>query len=204
MMSHSSFLKRRELSGGFFKRMLDKLGLHAPGGIRKSKLMLTGAHLYECCVEPVDHILFFRECDLPDTYNSWFVITELHVWMCMVRLMREGKEGKTVRNSLVELLWLDVDKRSRRIMTHIDRSAHIQSLHEHFQASLFGYDEGIMSNDKELAGAIWRHFYNMHQDDATKINLLVKFIRKNVHHLHLIDSHTLLTVGKVDWLPLVD
>lgn len=30
-----------------------------------------------------------RTCQLPDTFQSWFLITHLHVWMCLVRLKQE-------------------------------------------------------------------------------------------------------------------
>jgi len=33
----------------------------------------------------------------------------------MVRLAREGKEGTFVRNKLMQFMWLDVDKRTRKL-----------------------------------------------------------------------------------------
>ena len=33
----------------------------------------------------------------------------------MVRLVREGKEGVFVRNKLMQFMWLDVDKRTRKL-----------------------------------------------------------------------------------------
>ena len=35
------------------------------------------------------HPNFFRVCDLPDTFQSWFLVTQLHVWMSLVRLKQE-------------------------------------------------------------------------------------------------------------------
>lgn len=29
---------------------------------------------------------FYRRCGLPDTMQSWFLVTQLHLWMCLVRL----------------------------------------------------------------------------------------------------------------------
>lgn len=52
---------------------------------------------------------------MPDTFFSWFLVTELHVWMLMVRYMAEGKDGKTVRNNLVEAMWNDVDNRINKL-----------------------------------------------------------------------------------------
>lgn len=52
---------------------------------------------------------------MPDTFHSWFVIRNLHVWMLMARLMQEGDDGRLVRNALVEAMWDDVDFRSKNL-----------------------------------------------------------------------------------------
>ena len=70
---------------------------------------------------------------MPDTFYSWFLVTELHVWLLGVihnrsfqiraffltifflqsRLMGEGDEGRIVRNAMVEALWIDCDNRAK-------------------------------------------------------------------------------------------
>ncbi|KAH9635676.1 hypothetical protein HF086_003400 [Spodoptera exigua] len=45
--------------------------------------------LYECIPENVSYAEWFESLELPDTFASWFIITELHVWMLMVRYMAE-------------------------------------------------------------------------------------------------------------------
>lgn len=64
---------------------------------------------------------WFEKLDLPDTFVSWFTITELHVWILMVRYMAEDisiatndkkqyvkGDGHFVRNCIIEALWADV------------------------------------------------------------------------------------------------
>ncbi|XP_014678600.1 PREDICTED: ubiquinol-cytochrome-c reductase complex assembly factor 1-like [Priapulus caudatus] len=203
MSNYGSHSLGSELNTGFFTKVLDKLGYQIGMKYGKSRLRIAGSKMYELCVTPIDHLYFFKACGLPDTYNSWFVITELHVWMCMVRLMREDREGRFTRNILVQMMWDDVDKRCKQLGNlGSDRTMYIQELHEHFQASLFGYDEGILGNDMVLAAAIWRHFYAMKLDDPIKLNLLVGYIRRNVHNLDNVQSEKLLRKGDVAWLPL--
>lgn len=61
-------------------------------------------------------ILFiYSELALPDTFNSWFLITELHLWMMFIRLMKEGAEGSMIRNFIMEALWNDVEYRSKKL-----------------------------------------------------------------------------------------
>ena len=56
---------------------------------------------------------------MPNTFNSWFLVTELHVWLLLTRLMAEGSEtgekGRFMRNSIVEAMWNDVNSRAKKI-----------------------------------------------------------------------------------------
>lgn len=53
--------------------------------------------------------------NLPDTFNSWFLITELHVWMMMVKAMEMGEDGQQVRNFIVEAMWQDVSTKGKKL-----------------------------------------------------------------------------------------
>merc|ERR1712026_24657 len=77
------------------------------------------------------------------------------------RLMGEGDEGRLVRNSMVEALWMDCENRAKAIgdMSLSARSKQIGGVAEEFQASLFIYDEGLLGNDMQLANALWRRFF---------------------------------------------
>lgn len=62
---------------------------------------------------------FFDTLALPDTFYSWFVITELHIWMLSVRLMAVGEDGRIVRNGMMEALWNDVPTRVKYLGVRI-------------------------------------------------------------------------------------
>jgi len=53
----------------------------------------------------------FVDFNLADTFFSWFLVTELHVWMIMVRYMADEKDGKLVRNHVVAAMWDDTKAR---------------------------------------------------------------------------------------------
>ena len=38
-------------------------------------------------------------------------MAHLHVWLCMVRMKREGKDGETIIRELVANFWEDVEQR---------------------------------------------------------------------------------------------
>ena len=42
--------------------------------------------LYMTCAEVAMHPQLYRVCQLPDTFQSWFLLTQLHLYMMMVSL----------------------------------------------------------------------------------------------------------------------
>ena len=55
----------------------------------------------------------------------------------------------------------------------------IELLHQ-FQAAVIGYDEGLLSDDKVLAGAVWRTLLQQQCSDLENLERLVHYIRKQV------------------------
>ena len=51
-------------------------------------------------------------CGLPDNFSTWFAITQLHVWMMMVRL-RPEQHGRIYTQELVNRFFEDVEDRVR-------------------------------------------------------------------------------------------
>lgn len=201
----------------FAKRMLNKL---LPSD-SKYRLRTTGFFLLSNCTQKVDVKNFFDTFGMPDTFYSWFLVTELHVWMLAVRLMEEGKEGRSVRNYMVEALWQDCDARAKLVgdMAATTRSKEICDIGEEFQAALFIYDEGLVGDDKDLANALWRRFFlsQLEEDllllgddvkdedflpDPEKIEKLVSYVRRTIKMLEDADTHLLFEKHCVDWLPL--
>lgn len=53
-------------------------------------------------------------------------------------------------------------------------------LSDQLRAALIGYDEGWLSNDMVLASMVWRRIFNKECNDPEKIEIVVKYIRKQV------------------------
>jgi cytochrome b pre-mRNA-processing protein 3 len=68
--------------------------------------------------------------------------------------MAEGDEGRLVRNSMLQAMWEDVDVRSKKLEGALSsaRKHQIGELNEMFQANMIGYDEGLLTDDRVLAG----------------------------------------------------
>ena len=56
---------------------------------------------------------FHELCRLPDTFQSWFLVTQLHLWMCLVRFKADGSDGVVMYKQLVTLFWNDVEYRMK-------------------------------------------------------------------------------------------
>ncbi|KAL8619274.1 hypothetical protein ACOMHN_056918 [Nucella lapillus] len=192
--------------GGLWGKIKFDLGFITGLQYPKAVLNLSGFRLYICCTELVDHQQFFKELTMPDTFNSWFLVTDLHVWLSMVRLAHLGKDGRLLRNCLVKALWEDVEARSKQLGEAASLTARkegVRQLADLFHASLFAYDEGLLGNDQVLAGAVWRIFFGMDQDvDPAHIELVVSYIRKQVAHIDQQEEAAILSRGVMTFLPL--
>lgn len=60
------------------------------------------------------------------------------------------------------------------------RNAQVLELSEQLKGALIGYDEGWLTNDMVLASMVWRRIFNKKCDDPEQIELVVKYIRKQV------------------------
>uniref|UniRef100_A0A8D2CWH9 Ubiquinol-cytochrome c reductase complex assembly factor 1 n=1 Tax=Sciurus vulgaris TaxID=55149 RepID=A0A8D2CWH9_SCIVU len=144
-------------------------------------------------------------CQMPDTFNSWFLITLLHVWMCLVRMKQEGRSGKYMCRIIVHFMWEDVEQRGRvmGVNSYVLKKNMIL-MTNNFYAAILGYDEGILSDDHGLAAALWRTFFNQKCEDPRQLELLVEYVRKQMQYLDSMNGEDLLLTGEVNWRPLVE
>jgi len=184
-------------------------------GVPMAKLKASGYILVTHCTQGIDVVGFFETFDMPDTFYSWFLVAELHIWLLGARLMSEGDYGRAVRNSMVEALWQDCDTRAKAIgdMAMSVRTKNIAAIAEEFQAALFIYDEGLLGNDMQLANALWRRFFLSMKEfednsaplpDPEKILLLVNYVRRVAHYLDKTDATDIIVKAQISWPPLVE
>lgn len=184
----------------------------------RTRLKLTGYFLYECVPDSVSYEEWFEHLELPDTFASWFIITELHVWLLLVRYMAEdvtsttsekknyvNGNGHFVRNCIIEALWADVANRIKFLEGANPAIARKQvtELSEQFQASLVAYDEGLYE-DKILAAAVWRRFYSLSEEvKAEHVVKIIHFIRHQLFELDKIPSEKLRWKPEINWLSIL-
>ncbi|NXX96990.1 UQCC1 factor, partial [Centropus bengalensis] len=190
---------------GMFTRIIEALGFTGPLKYSRWKIKVAALRMYTCCVEKTDYEEFFTRCQMPDTLNSWFLVAQLHVWMCLVRMKQEGRTGKYMCRYIVHCMWEDVEQRGKVMgINSVVLKEDMRSMVENFYAALFGYDEGILSDDHVLAAALWRNLFNRNCEDPRHLELVVEYVRKQVQHLDALSGEDLLLTGEVNWRPLVE
>ncbi|XP_051271354.1 ubiquinol-cytochrome-c reductase complex assembly factor 1 isoform X2 [Dicentrarchus labrax] len=190
---------------GAFTKLIEAMGFTGPLKYNKWKIKIAALRMYTCCVERINYDDFFEKCALPDTLNSWFLVAQLHVWMCLVRMRQEGRAGKYMCRYIVHSMWEDVEQRSKILgvdATH--RKEATKAMTETFYAAIFGYDEGILSDDCVLAAALWRNLFNRECEDPRQLEMMVEYVRKQMQYIDALDGEDLLLTGEVKWRPLVE
>uniref|UniRef100_A0A8C8SFQ5 Ubiquinol-cytochrome c reductase complex assembly factor 1 n=1 Tax=Pelusios castaneus TaxID=367368 RepID=A0A8C8SFQ5_9SAUR len=205
LLTAKDSLQPAEEKVGPFTKIIEAMGFTGPLKYNKWKIKIAALRMYTCCVERTDYEEFFHRCQLPDTLNSWFLVAQLHVWMCLVRMKQEGRAGKYMCRYIVHSMWEDVEQRGK--VMGIDSYTLKESMRhmtENFYGAIFGYDEGILSDDHVLAAALWRNIFNRHCEDPQPLELLVEYVRKQMQYLDAISGEDLLLTGEVTWRPLVE
>ncbi|XP_075906297.1 ubiquinol-cytochrome c reductase complex assembly factor 1 isoform X2 [Nelusetta ayraudi] len=197
--------EEEEEVGGALTKVMEALGFTGPLKYSKWKIKIAGLRMYTCCVERINYEDFLDKCSLPDTLNSWFLVVQLHVWMCLVRMRQEGRAGKFMCRYIVYSMWEDVEQRSMILgVDAIHRKEAMKLMTEMFYAALFGYDEGLLSDDCVLAAALWRNLFNRECDDPQQLEMLVEYVRKQVQFIDSLNGEDLLLTGEVRWRPLLE
>ena len=74
---------------------------------------------------------------MDDTFISWFLITELHIWMLCNRVMAiNSHDGTELRDVVIMSLWSDCDTRMKKIgglASGKGRKAQLSSFNAQFQ-----------------------------------------------------------------------
>lgn len=204
--------KDREYEGALSKDTVSYNIGYYMGDYRKhfNRYMLRGMiikDLYSACVHGIQYEDLSDACEMPDTFQSWFTITILHVWMAMVRLKSEGKHGDKLINCIVDLMWKDVEERMKLLggVTSSERKESIRAFAEQFNGCVLAFDEGLLGDDRVLAAALWRNLFRCGKHaNLESIGLLVEYVRKQIRCLERQDSDHILMTGKIKWLPFIN
>ncbi|ORZ10487.1 ubiquinol-cytochrome C chaperone-domain-containing protein [Absidia repens] len=177
--------------------MAKMLGYYSTG----STAIRASHKLYNVCAQQMElnKDFYVNECNLPDTFQSWFAVTQLHVWMLMVHL-RVHDQGKLYIQEVVNRLFEDSEARIREHGISQQRmiDSYIKDLVAQFHGGVVAYDEGMCKDDPVLAAALWRNLFAPTSNSATDLAYVVQFIRQELKALEAFDGDK-LTDGVIEF-----
>jgi cytochrome b pre-mRNA-processing protein 3 len=192
------------VNASYFQKFKEALGLQGNLRYPQPILVATSLRLYLCIQYQVDYDKFFKKFDMPDVMYSFCLVTFLHVWLVSVALMEFGYSGLFVRRLLTQNMWKDIEMREKKLKRPMNKKNKIytyEHLNDIFRAFMFGFDEGLLSDDYVLAGAIWRHILEQRDiKDYSALGEMCDYIRKNVSHLEKISEEDVLRHGLVTFV----
>lgn len=174
------------------------------GETGSAALIKTSIFHYQACTDKLGVESFFATFKLPDTLYSFYLVVQMHVWMCQARSMQESDRriGKKLRNEIVARMWTDFEDRITQLDVHSPKikSQIMEDLLFHHQGAMMSYDSGLI-DDKTLANALWRTLFSKDHVDPRLIELAVRYVRTQLAHIRSIDSRHWCTNGRFDWAP---
>ncbi|XP_026274507.1 ubiquinol-cytochrome-c reductase complex assembly factor 1 [Frankliniella occidentalis] len=155
-------------------------------------------------VEAVNWKDYFKIFQMEDTFHSWFLVIELHMWMLNVRIAREKKEGDMIKKYSMEHMWDAAQARAKKLESYAPSAMQdgFEALHEELIAAFLLYDHGLLTSDVELAGALYFRFLQEKCDDPEKLEILVKHVRNQIHLLDDSSKEEIVDRANVKWLPI--
>uniref|UniRef100_A0A336N0M6 CSON008085 protein n=1 Tax=Culicoides sonorensis TaxID=179676 RepID=A0A336N0M6_CULSO len=184
-----------------FLSFFDRFKIANSKSTSKVKLGVAGVRIYEQIADKIDYPTFFIKFKLPNTYNSWFLVTELHVWMALSRCMAMDEAGRTLRSSIVETMWQDASTRAKQLGADNPSAMRkqLQVLSQQFQAALITYDDGLMHDDKSLATSLWVRLFDRKCENYEDLTTLVEYVRRQIQILDDMKEEELLNKPVIGW-----
>lgn len=125
---------------------------------------------------------------LPPTFQTWFQITQLHLWMLMVRMRALPKDvGHHYQQQMTNHFFNDAEARLRVVYQIRDGrivQTYMKDLLLQWRGSVAAYDQALISEDSVMAAALWRNIYGAQRDaDLVCLDKMVEHTRLNLQLL---------------------
>ncbi|KAM0787582.1 hypothetical protein ACM66B_003652 [Microbotryomycetes sp. NB124-2] len=130
-----------------------------------SSAIRTTSDYYDRCAErgELESPFFYEECSLPPSFQTWFSITTLHVWLLQVRLRSlPAPLGRAYIQELVNHYFIDIELRIKgpyNVTQSRLIKGYMNDMLEQYHGSCAAYDEGLVGGDAALAAAVWRNLF---------------------------------------------
>lgn len=129
---------------------------------------------------------YYDTLGLPQTYQQWFQIDALHIWMLYVRLrVLPRKYCREYQKKMINAIFEEIGFQLRQdVKVPSDRAinSYMKQFNDQLRGAIFAYDEGFYTSDTSLAGALWRNLFNSSPEvDMAKLEQMVHYIRTQLY-----------------------
>ncbi|CAG9533668.1 unnamed protein product [Cercopithifilaria johnstoni] len=165
----------------------------------------SAAQLYFDCANRFPYLKLCTALCLPDYLSTWYKLTLMHTWMLLVRLQSvlEAAAFTRIRNSVIEIMFGDIDNRLRVVSEELDEMLYHKKDKRRmaglYLQTFFEYDEGFLSDDTALAGALWRNLYMQRSIDPIHLNRAAYYVRGTMAYLDSLSLEEILLQGIKNW-----
>ena len=194
--ARSTLSSRNDNSGNMTESSaLRDMMMAEPRDMTRKQLQISAKNVYLTLDRLSDPVLeFFYDpeyCNMPFTFQSWFSITQLHVWICQSRCRARNDDipediGKQMIQYMLDFMSSDTELKLWSLGASNPVAADKlmrQLISSHFGCSL-AYDEGFEHSDAYLASALWRNMFFM-DDEVTgrQLALMTFYVRYQMERL---------------------
>lgn len=166
----------------------------------------TIAALYGAIVAQSRLPVFFADLGVPDTLEGRFEMVSLHAWLVMRRLAMGGKQTADFNQGLFDFMFADLDFNLREMGAgDMKVGDKVKDLASHYYGRVGAYDAGIAAKDDPsvLESALDRNLYGSTLPDATHVQTMAGYVRRQLAHLETFPIDRLLA-GEVEFANSVD
>lgn len=131
---------------------------------------------------------WYESASLPPTFQTWFQITQLHIWLLMVRMRALPRgTGQHFQQEITNHFFNDAEARLRVVYQIRDGriiQTYMKDLLLQWRGAVAAYDEALPSEDTVFAAALWRNMYSAQPDaDLASLAAMVAHVRQNLQVL---------------------
>lgn len=106
---------------------------------------------------------WYKECALPASFQTWFQLTNLHMFLLLSRFRAlPAEEAREYAQELINHFFIDTESRMRErfgVQTSRLVKGYMKDLHLQHRGSMVAYEEGLATDDVRLSGAVWRNVW---------------------------------------------
>ncbi len=143
--------------------------------------------LYAALVKRARQHVFYRDFEVPDTFDGRFEMIALHAFLIFFRL--KGQEGRAedMAQALMDIIIADLDENLRQAgVGDLSVGRHVKNLARHLLGRIAAYDAAISrskGDDDLLCGALRRNIYNSGSIDQMIVEKLAAYVGGQIDDL---------------------